>query len=255
MSFFPQNRSKSISSEIHAQLTTGVVVENYDEEHPGMVKVNLPIRTEGLGTTDWIQVVAPYSGEGRGLYLHPEVGDTVVVGFIGGDDRNPIVLGTIWEAGVEFPEEAVDADNKFKVFRSKQGTKITITDEEGKEKIETLTPGGLSVTMADEEQSITVKDSDGTNQVIINAKDGKVSVDAGQTILLTCGSSSIELAQDGTITIKGATVNVEADQTAKVKGMTVNVEGTTTNVKASGNLTLEASGVGNLKGTTVKING
>ena len=257
MSFYePKRRMKSVSSVDHVGLTTGTVVENHDDEHPGMVKVELPIRAEGMGVTEWVQVATPYAGAGRGLYLHPEVGDTVVVGFLGGDDRAPVVLGTIWEAEVELPEGAVDKDNKFKRFRSREGSMITFTDESGKEQIETVTPGELSITLADEPQTITLKDSGGSNQMVINAKDGKLTLDAEKNITLTCGNCSIEMdGNGGTITIKADNVKINASSAAEFKGMTTDIKGSTTNVKADGNLTAQASGITTVKGSLVKING
>ena len=46
-----------------ADLATAVVMENWDKEHPGCVKVEYILGADGAKTSDWIRVLHGYAGK------------------------------------------------------------------------------------------------------------------------------------------------------------------------------------------------
>ena len=61
-------------------VTVGVVTNNQDPDGLGRVKVRFPWLSDD-DESFWARVVTPMAGNGRGLYLLPEVDDEVLVAF------------------------------------------------------------------------------------------------------------------------------------------------------------------------------
>jgi len=88
----------------------------------------------------------------------------------------------------------------------------------------------------------------------------KLTLSAGEQIVLKCGMAQIVLKQDGTVAISGkdvqlsgtAKASVDAAQVA-VSGTQLDVKGTKTAIQGSGTLDLSSSGVASLKGSLTKI--
>jgi uncharacterized protein involved in type VI secretion and phage assembly len=150
--------------------------------------------------TIWARVAAPFAGDNRGTFFIPDVGDEVLVVFVNGDSRHPIVVGGLWNGSATPPETISNGRNVKKVIRSKNGVKVTLEDEDGQEKFIAETPGGQKVTLKDGPGSIIIEDSNGNSvkleaagititasaKVTINASQvavsaGMVTVDAGMS--------------------------------------------------------------------------
>src|SRR6185295_19423608 len=59
------------------------------------VQVRL-LNFDGVGEQDgpiWARVAVPFAGDSRGAFMLPDVGDEVLVCFINGDSRAPVVVG------------------------------------------------------------------------------------------------------------------------------------------------------------------
>ena len=65
-----------------------------DPEKLGRVRASLPAL--GAVETDWMVVMAPGAGAGKGFVFLPDVGDQVLVLFIGGEVAQGIVLGGLY---------------------------------------------------------------------------------------------------------------------------------------------------------------
>ena len=83
------------------------------------------------------------AGNNRGAWFIPDVDDEVLVAFEAGDARRPYVIGAIWN-GKDAPPESMDdsGNNDRKVLRSRNGVKVTLDDQDGKEQLILETPGG-----------------------------------------------------------------------------------------------------------------
>ena len=95
----------------------------------------------------WARVVTPCAGHNKGAFFIPDVGDEVVVSFVNGDSRYPVVIGSLWNGADAAPETlggAGDAVDRWTIV-GKNGTRIAIVEENpATETISLTTPGGTS---------------------------------------------------------------------------------------------------------------
>ena len=137
-------------------------------------------------STMWARVVSSFAGSERGVFFLPEVDDEVLVVFVQGDARHPLVIGGLWN-GSATPPAAIESGgrNRFKRIRSKNGIVVTLDDQDGQETLQLETPGGQKLTLKDGPGSVKIEDSNGnsvkleTAGITINAS-AKVTVQASQ---------------------------------------------------------------------------
>ncbi len=205
-------------------LQVGKVLSNEDPRHEHRVRVRLPlVSTEDEGL--WARVAAPDAGPDRGLFIRPEEGDEVVVGFLEDDPRAPVLLGMMHSSARPAPLEGSD-DNHEKLYRSRSGIRIHLDDDRKVLAVET--PGGNRLTLSDEDGGIKLEDLHGnalelnasgitlksTSTIALEAASG-VSVEPGTSFAVSGasevkleGSGSAELSSSGTTTIKGSLVQL-----------------------------------------------
>lgn len=237
-------------------IITGLVKENWDEEHPGMVKVEYFLGEMGKNLTGWVPVAVPYAGNQYGYYALPEVGTEVVLAFQMGNRNSPIVLGCMWNQQNVLPGETANENNSMKKLLTKGGCEIRFSEEEGKEQILIQTPKGLKLLLEDENETIRLSDRDEKSGVSVDTKNGAVTILADKTLEVKVGGD-VMLSLNGStkaIEMKGGKLTCNADQSLELKGQTLKLEGTSTQVKGSGTLKLESDGSAQLKGTMVQLN-
>jgi uncharacterized protein involved in type VI secretion and phage assembly len=72
-----------------------VVVEVVDPDKEGRVKIQFPWFDEEM-VTEFCRVRQFYAGNGYGAFFVPEAGDEVLVAFVHGDMRMPVILGGLY---------------------------------------------------------------------------------------------------------------------------------------------------------------
>jgi uncharacterized protein involved in type VI secretion and phage assembly len=182
-----------------------LVCQNKDDELKlARIKVKFPWLDEGMkDQAHWCQLATPMSGDKWGWYTLPEVGDVVVVVFIAGDIRQPVVLGGIWSKTDAPPEPITDGKNEVRGYKSRSGHRFLL-DDSGKPKISLMDKTDmlqLSVGQTDKDgagpnaHTIAKPDSGGTSGVSMVAMSGKFKI----------------LCPDGTLKIEGQEVVISAD--------------------------------------------
>ncbi len=235
-------------------LVTGTVKELYDKNEPGKIKVEYYIGEKGKILTGWVPVMTPYTAAKGGMYMLPEIGTEVVIGFLAGRTDCPVVLGSLYCKSVERPANAVNEKNTVKVLRTKGGHEVRFSEEDKKGLLTIQTPGGLEISMGDEKKVIEVRDKEKKNSLTIDGKNGAIKVDASKKIVLSIGGTAAVTIESNKVTVKSGTIQVTANQSLKLKGQSTAVQGSTVQVKADGSLTAQASGMTQVKGAMVKIN-
>lgn len=232
----------------------GEVTENWDSEHPGMVKVQLLLGMEEKNELDWIPVASSYAGKEYGAYLLPEIGAQVLVAFYMGQPQSPYVIGCLWNQTNTLPTDAAKENNTVKTFRTKGGNCIEISDEEGKEKIAVRTKAEHTILLDDENQQITFQDKEGKNAVTLDAKEGTLTVKADKKAVFSVGGKEMLIlnGEKGEVSISADNIKAEAGQKLKLKGQNASVEGSSIelkgqNVKAEAQASLELKGTASLK--------
>lgn len=102
--------------------------------------------------TLWARVATPFAGNNKGAFLFPDVDDEVVVSFVNGDSRYPIVLGSLWNGADTSPETLGGGGTAIDRWTlvGKNGTRIAIVEESpGTETIKLTTPAGTSAEFTD----------------------------------------------------------------------------------------------------------
>jgi uncharacterized protein involved in type VI secretion and phage assembly len=185
-------------------IIVGVVSDLADPERLGRVRVKFPTLEDQ--ESDWARLATPMAGKERGLFLRPEVGDEVLVGFELGDPRRAYVLGSLWNTpDPPPPDDGKAGDNNWRFLRSRSGHVVKLDDTSGAEKIEITGSDDqrrLVFDIANQKIQITCD----TGDIEVSAPAGTVKVDA-KTVEVSA-SADMTLKASGTLTIQGATVNI-----------------------------------------------
>src|SRR5712691_6748425 len=110
------------------------VVSVQDGDHLSQVQVRL-YSCDGVADHDgpvWARVAVPFAGAGYGAFMLPGVGDEVVVCFVNGDSRFPIVVGSVWNGNAAAPEQLGGQGTRVDRWTlvGKRGTRIAIIEEQ-----------------------------------------------------------------------------------------------------------------------------
>ncbi|WP_165233118.1 type VI secretion system Vgr family protein [Aquisphaera insulae] len=82
----------------------------------------------------------------------------------------------------------------------------------------------------------------------------KLTIDAGDEIILKTGSASITMKSGGTIEIKGTSITIEGSTKIEEKAPNITSDASAKNLMKGAMVNAEASGINTIKGSLVKIN-
>ena len=255
MEFFSEWGTGSVREKI-CSVTTGLVKNNWDDKHPGMIQAEYFLGTQGKNVTGWIPVASPYAFKGCGIYFLPEIGSEVVIAFNMGDRNCPVVVGCLWNQKNALPAETAAEKNTVKRLKTKGGSEVIFGDEQEKEFIEIHTPAGLKLRIDDGKKVISIEDKEKKNGISIEAEKGNLKVFADKKMMFEVGGKEM-LALDGSkgsVIVKGDDIKEDASKSYAVKGQDVKIEGTQMNLKGNSQLNVQSGGVAQIKGSMVKIN-
>ena len=168
-------RSRSTDRRYYGVVEAIVAKVTDDPEHECRVTLRFPFFDGATAESDWCRVVQPYAGNGYGAVFVPEEGDEVLVAFVHGDMRFPIVLGGLYN-GVDKPPTDRTASQDQKLIKTKHGHQVLLDDSQGQEAIRITTAGG--------------------HELILD--------DASGTVAVTGNGVKITLEDSGTVTVQGA---------------------------------------------------
>jgi uncharacterized protein involved in type VI secretion and phage assembly len=176
-----------------------LVTDISDPDGLGRVKISLPWApdTAGARYETWARLATFMAGKNRGSWFIPDVDDEVLIVFEGGDPRRPYVIGSLWN-GTDSPPETMDSAGKNfkKVLRSRNGVKLTMDDNDGREQFILETPGGQKLTLKDGPGAVEIVDSNGnsikleTSGITITAS-AKVTINASQ-VAVSAGMVTVD---------------------------------------------------------------
>lgn len=172
-----------------------------DPERRNRVQVRLFAfdAVENQDAAMWARVAAPFAGADRGCFCLPDVDDEVLVVFVQGDPRYPVIVGGLWN-GAAVPPADIESGgvNRYKRIKSKNGITITLDDNQGEETLTLETPGGQKLTLRDGPSSVVIEDSN-QNSVTLEAAGitiqaaAKVTVNAAQ-VAVSAGMVTVDAA-------------------------------------------------------------
>lgn len=206
-------------------LQIGIVTALQDDpDGEDRIKVRLPLVSDSEEGV-WARLATLDAGDQRGTYFRPEIDDEVVVGFLDGDPRFPVVLGQCHSSAKPAPETAKD-DNHIKGYVSREKLKLTFDDD--KKVVVLETPGGNKLTLSDDDKAASLVDQNG-NKVTLD--DGGITLESAKDLTLKAS---------GDVKLEGTNVESKAKSNFKAEGQSG------ADVKSSGTLTI--------KGSLVQIN-
>ncbi|MCG0288572.1 phage baseplate assembly protein V [Streptomyces sp. PSAA01] len=157
-----------------------LVVENEGDDE-GRVKLKFPW-FDDTTVTDWVRVSQLYAGGGYGSVFVPEKGDEVLVAFVHGDMRYPIVLGGLYNGQDKPPTARTDGRDQ-KMIRTRHGHEVLLDDTEAKAAVRIKSAAGHVVELDDQGKAIHITAAEGgsvtvTAQGDITLKAPKVTIDS-----------------------------------------------------------------------------
>jgi len=237
-------------SNIRPGISLAEVTDIKDKDNLNRVKCRLISVSEEAGDLGWVYVASPFAGKNRGFFFMPSVGDIVLVAFENGDPQRPFVIAGLWGGGQEGPAKIQDGKNETFLIKTPQNNSITLSDVKGKETITIATPKGETLVLNDEAQTAKISDKNGKNSVLIDSKNGAITIKCEKKLTIEVGSG-VSITLDG----MGGSVKIAGKQSLALEGAQVNIEAkATAKVKASGQLSIESSGLTTVKGSMLKLN-
>jgi uncharacterized protein involved in type VI secretion and phage assembly len=182
-------------------IVNGIVTDVEDKDgKQGRVKVQFPWFDNQM-ETEWCRVRQFYAGSGYGSFFIPEKGDEVLVGFIQGDMRSPVILGGLYN-GKDLPPSYRSSAQDQKMIRTKGKHELLFDDTQGSERVRVKSNGGHTVDLNDFQKKVTVQSS------------------GGQTVEMDDSAKTITVSTNGkSVTVNGTTGEI------KFSGMTVVCDG------------------------------
>jgi phage baseplate assembly protein V len=164
------------------------IVEEIEGDDECRVKLSLPWFDPGT-ITDWVPVVQPYAGGGYGFTFVPEKGDEVLVAFVHGDLRFPIVLGGLYN-GVDKPPTARTDGRDQKLIRTKHGHQVLLDDQQSQAAVRVTSAAGHVVELDDKGKAIRIKAAAGAS-VSVTA-DERITIESKQGVTLKAPQVAID---------------------------------------------------------------
>ncbi|MCG6901988.1 MAG: type VI secretion system tip protein VgrG [Rhodobacter sp.] len=192
----------------------------------GEERVSVLIATETESAEPvWARPMSIGGGADRGLVMLPEIGDEVLLGFLDGDPRDPIMLGGLHSSAAASPFPGAD-ENHQKGIASRKGMKITFDDDPVTMVLET--PNGNKITLSDADGGIIAEDENGN---LIKTGSGGIEMSSPK---------DIKISATGDVKIEGVNIKIAAQAEVAAEG--------------SAGAKLESSGQTSVKGSVVMIN-
>lgn len=184
-------------------LQIGVVVAlEGDPEGEDRIQVRMPLVSDSEDGT-WARIAASDAGDSRGFVFRPEIDDEVILGFVNGDPRDPVVLGTLHSSAKPAPIPGSD-DNHQKGIFSREGMKVLFDDDKVSLTLET--PGGYKVVLDEDAGTLTLEDGNGNKMEMSSSG---ITIESGK---------DINIKASGDVNIEGVNGNFKASAQFKAEG-------------------------------------
>ena len=237
---------------------TGIVVEGDSQgqqqaystdKYPGKVKVRFLTREKDKNVVLWIPVVMPAAGEDHGFFFIPEVNDVVLIGFQEGNFSKPFVMGCLYKASSKVQKNTAHENNNLKKIVTRGGNEIIFDDsadekkKEEKQSITIKTKKDLIIRIKNEDETITITDKDKKNIIVVDSKNGNISVTAEKVIKLKAGNNTSVFmdGQNNSIKMESQSIKIEAKNDIAIEGATVKIN-SKSSTSVGSNQTTKVSG-------------
>lgn len=204
--FRPKGFSRGLS-ECLVGIHIGVVTDNKDPEGIGRIKVKYAVPTDDVESA-WARQITIMAGKEMGFVVYPEKNDEVLLRFINGQSDQPVIVGYLHNGKDVIPFDNADGNNDDRIFWSRSKHKMTVNDTDGSEHITCETKDGKTIVemlTADEAINLTsTKDITLTvgNKLLIDAG-AEVSISADMNIKAST-AQNLEVTAASNIDLNGS---------------------------------------------------
>lgn len=220
------------------------VTQNKDsDKNLARVKVSYPWLPNEDEQSYWAPICVPMVGSEFGTYFLPEVGDVVLVAFIAGDVRYPVVVGGMWSEEDTPPETNEGEKNDFRLIKSRSGHRLLLDDSSS---------GKLVLSDKSDDNHLAcgqhTSGGSGPNTYGVGSPPALGS-DAKKGVALGALSGTLNiLCPSGTLTVEAQSIEINADT-----GVDIKASGDA-KIKASGKALFQSAGPGQYGGSSSKAN-
>lgn len=153
----------------------GVVSDIEDPQNIGRLRAKVPRLLLNV-PTQWAMPCSPYTGDGEGFFMMPQVGAGVWIEFEEGDLNRPIWCGGWWkDTKAPKNEDGSDSATTRKIIRSNTGLVLALDDDAKK---------------------ISISDDGASNFITIEVQEGKIKIQATTKVVVE--APQIELVENAT---------------------------------------------------------
>lgn len=166
--------------------------------------------TVRLRDTETVLNKVPVMTMRKGAASIPDVGDLVIVQYLGGNANAPVILGSFYN-DEDRPPETTEGDARLSLPSDGSGMDVHVTSD-----------GAPTTTLKlGSSLEIALKDDDPVVSIDVGGGQAELSIASDGTVTL---KSNTELVLEGTeVTIKGTNVTAEASAQMTIKGALINL--------------------------------
>lgn len=282
----PQQTPRPIVDGIQTAVVVGPAGEEIFTDEHGRVKVQFPWDREGSldeNSSCWMRVSQIHAGNGWGNMDIPRIGEEVIVNFLEGNPDRPIIKGRVYNGRnrppFELPAQKTRSDGKTDTYKGSGYNEMSMDDTQGQEQLRTNAQHNMDSSVgnnqslkvgADRSEDIVNNDTltvavDATDEVgndksvtVGNDQEidvaGNVVIEAGTSITLACGASTIHMNQAGVITISGQYITSAATALNNIAAPLTEIVGSALLTQA-GAVCLDLSAIKHVKASSCSVLG
>lgn len=158
-----------------------------------------------LRDTDMVLKQVPLATVRKGVAFVPDVGDLVLVQFIGGQLNAPVITGSLYNDEDRPPKNAEKQAVLELPVGDSDGVRIEVNSDSAKSIVVTI-GGALKMTLIDDDPVVSLDVGDGSAKLSI-ARDGSVKLESGNALEIKAGAD-IKIEASGQLNLKGSVINL-----------------------------------------------
>lgn len=212
------------------------VTNNVDKEKLGRVEVTFEFSTNKTQVvTAWARLLAFSTGEASGSHFLPSVESEVIISFLGGNIRNPCIIGSLTNGKYKQPKET-EGNSKLSIIKSSSGGALIFDDD-------------------DEKKILALQNEESKLKIILNSKSKIIEIESTDGVITITGGKDIKIETKENITIKGKDISILGEGNLKLEGKKITLEASEDLSLAGANITATAKSNYDMKGTEISVKG
>lgn len=149
----------------------------------------------------------PVASSRLGVAAIPDIGDVVLLQFVGGDINAPVIVGSLYNENSRPP---VNEEGQF-VLHLPQGSGAgsgvhLVADSANGTSVKLNLGSAVALTLQDDDPVVSLE-VDGGGATLLIERDGSITIES-QTNIVMKGGGNVDIEAAGQLNLKGATINL-----------------------------------------------